>query len=79
MAIVAGDGNISRISNESIAWHRLEVSAKVVRKLIQDDLSLLRFVLAFGCFAMKHGFAVGDQRGELIIQPDQMAGGLAKA
>jgi hypothetical protein len=80
MAIVARNGNVPGIRDEPIAWlDGLEVAAKVVRELIQNDLPLLRFILAFGGFAMKHGFTIGDQSGELIIQPNQVAGGLAKA
>ena len=80
MAILAGNGNVPRIRNESIAWlDRLEVGAKVVRKLIQDDLPLLRFVVALAGLPMKQGFTVSNQSRELVIQPNQMAGGLAKA
>ena len=80
MAILARDGNVSRIGDEPITGlDRLEMGTKVVRKLIQDDLPLLRFILTPGGFAMKHRFAIRDQRGELIIQPNQMAGSLAKA
>jgi hypothetical protein len=76
MAIPAGNA----IRDEPIGWlDRLQLRAKVVRKLIQDDLPLLRFILAFRCFAMKDGFPISDQSGELIIQPNQMAGGFTKA
>jgi hypothetical protein len=80
MAVFAGDGNGARIRDKSIGgFGRLEVSAKMVGKLIQDDLSLLGFILTPGGLAMKHGFAVSDQGGHLIIQPDQVARGLAEA
>ena len=79
MAVVARNGNVPRIRDEPIGWlDRLEVRAKVIRKLIQDDLALLRFILASGGFAMKDRFAISDQCGKLIIQPNQMAGGLAQ-
>ena len=76
MAIPAGNA----IRDEPIGWlDRLEVGTKVVRKLIEDDLPLLRFILALSCFAMKDGFPISDQSGELIIQSNQMAGGFTKA
>jgi hypothetical protein len=79
MAILARNGDTPRIRDEPIAgFDRLEVGAKVVRKLVQDDLPLLRFVLALAGLPMQQGFPIGDQGGELIVQPNQMARCLAK-
>ena len=58
MAVLARNRNVPHIRDEPIAWlNRLQVGAKMVRKLIQDDLTFLRFILAPGGFAMKHGFS----------------------
>ena len=52
--------------------------AQVVRQLVQDNLSLLRMILAPGRFAVEHGFAVGDQRRELIFETEQVSPGFTK-
>src|SRR4051812_46118167 len=80
MAILPGTGTVPRIRDEPIArLDRLEVGAKVVRKLIQDDQPFLRFIMALAGLPMKQGSPVGDQSRELIVQPNQVAGGLAQA
>src|ERR1041385_4831699 len=78
IAIVpAGNGRRGR--QTAACFDGIKVAAHVLGQLIQNHLSFFGLILPPRRLPVKDGSAVGDQGGQLIFEPQQIAGCFAQA
>ena len=51
----------------SSGFHRVKMAAHMIRQLFQNELALLSLILPARGLAVKHGFSVSEQGGELMF------------